>query len=188
MPGQDAVGDYVCPEYTHSGTQTTAGVVKGEDNQVQVRVQAIVNSAIRAGAELLPATPAPTPSKPQKAVKSKPGKNVMSVKTVYETPVIPEVSVQPSTYKPMEAEYDPQGIDLSFKNDFGTISLIAAAVLEEETGFLIVFKNKKELRFVPKPGDTPANNPVSKIALEWIEEFESLIGAKSSEITEVASV
>lgn len=123
-------GAFVVGKYTAGGTKEEDGEVYGSSRSVNKQVNAISQHAERIkGSEPLP--------EPEPEVKSKKKKGKA-------------LPPPPMVFTPAPEIEDT--IDVVFSTGFGNITLTACAVLDSEQAVALVFKNARELKFVPTVG------------------------------------
>lgn len=127
-------GDFVVPRITHGGSMAGKGKLYGEPDEVAEKINKIANH-----------------------MESK-GQRVEGEEVKAEAPVEVKqpklkLTVDPELFRPepvAKKEDREKIIDVEFVNDFGTIKIATIGVLESASCICLVFKNDRELRFVPK--------------------------------------
>ena len=164
--------DYVVPGYTDEGRLIRGGnpVVGGEQALTKSAMR-ILRHAMANGGKPQPALTSLPPANPAAPVpkKSKRGKPTTQTKTA---------SVDPKHYPKPMTDFDNMHVTLRhdavpqqptvdipqpqvktklpvvFNTEFGKMRMIVQAVLENSTGFALVFNDEDEVRFVPQQGSS----------------------------------
>lgn len=173
-------GTYVCPKYDKFGKKTQSGEFIGSRGKIDKMALAIAKHSAAHG-EQLPALIPSDPFVKQVAVKgkslrvtdrtSKVGKQPAQVPqpklqadiTFTEEETTGNISYKLPKYKSLEQLLVPKappvipievetGIDIVFQVASAKMKLTVCGLMEEKTSLCLVFKNDKELRFIPETG------------------------------------
>lgn len=149
--GMIPAGSYVVPSHDMSGNRRESGQLYGNPAQIQKLSQIVSNHASRTGATKTVSKvelPIPKPIKATKVPKTK-------KKGREEPPAIAQIvpnEPESRVFIPNHTEPTSRPVDVEFLMEFGNIAVTADTVLDSELAIALVFKNEKDMRFIPKTG------------------------------------